>query len=60
MSGKPSSPHFSVFEDTHLQPFLDQVEHALIADPLFQEVDQPFLTDSVEERRHTLPISTTS
>jgi hypothetical protein len=32
------------------QPFLDEPEDALIADPVFQEADNPFLGDLREER----------
>ena len=39
-----------VFEDPGPQPFLDEPEDALIADPVFQEADHPFLGDFREER----------
>jgi site-specific DNA recombinase len=38
-----------VLQDPRLQPFLDQAEDALVADPVFQEPDQPILADRVEE-----------
>ena len=39
-----------VFQDTRLQPFLDQADDARVADPMLQEADQPFLADFIEER----------
>src|SRR4051812_58214 len=39
-----------VFEDPGPQPFLDQPEDALIADPMFEEADDPFLGNFREER----------
>ena len=41
--------HDPVFEDARLQPFLDQADDALVADPMFQEANQPFLADRSEE-----------
>ena len=38
-----------VFQDARPQPFLDQADDALVADPVFQETDQPFLADRIEE-----------
>src|ERR1700756_5403492 len=32
------------------QPFLDQADNAPVADPVFQETDQPLLADLIEER----------
>ena len=46
-----------VFEDARLQPFLDQTDDALVADPMLQESDQPFLTDLIEGSGDTLPVS---
>jgi hypothetical protein len=40
----------TLFQDTCLQPFLDQADDARIADPVVQEADQPVLADRVEER----------
>jgi site-specific DNA recombinase len=42
--------HDPVFQDARLQPFLDQADDAPVADPVFQEKDQSFLADLVEER----------
>jgi hypothetical protein len=39
-----------LFEDAGPQPFLDEPEDALVADPMFQEADNPFLGDFREER----------
>src|SRR5580693_5814778 len=38
-----------LFEDARLEPLLDQADDALVADPMFQEADQPILADSPEE-----------
>jgi hypothetical protein len=46
-----------VFEDARLQPFLDQADDAPVADPMLQELDQPFLVDLVEGSIDRLPIS---
>jgi len=32
-----------VFEDARLEPFADQAGDALVADPVFDEANQPFL-----------------
>jgi len=32
--------HPLIFQDPRLEPFLDQAEDALIADPVLQEADQ--------------------
>src|SRR5712691_9343490 len=42
--------HDPVFEDAHLEPFLDQADDAPVADPVLDEADQPVLVDRVEER----------
>ena len=42
--------HHPVFENAGPQPFLDEPDDALIADPVFQEADDPFLGDFREER----------
>src|ERR1700730_7447833 len=39
-----------VFQDARLEPFLDQADDAPVADPVFQEADQPVLADLIEER----------
>ena len=41
--------HDPVFENARPQPFLDQAENALVADPMFDETDEPFLAHTVEE-----------
>jgi site-specific DNA recombinase len=41
--------HDPVFEDARLQPFPDQTDDALVADPMLQEADKPFLTDRPEK-----------
>ncbi len=50
----PRSPvtdrHGPVFENARPKPFPDQADDALVADPMFDEPDQPFLADRVEER----------
>ena len=38
-----------VFKDARLEPFADQADDALVADPVFDEANQPFLTDRPEE-----------
>src|SRR6266404_6487485 len=45
----PRSPSRPVFQDARLEPFLDQANDALVADPMFQEADQPSLADRIEE-----------
>ena len=52
--------HNPVFQDTRLEPFLDQTDDALIADPVLHEPDQPFLADRVEGSGDRLPISAMS
>src|SRR5206468_2827272 len=39
-----------VFQHTRLQPFADQADDALVADPMLDEADQPVLADRIEER----------
>ena len=41
--------HDPIFEDARLQPLLDQAGDALVADPVFQEANQPTLADRPEE-----------
>ena len=41
--------HDPVFKDARLEPFLDQADDALVADPMFQEADQPILADGPKE-----------
>jgi site-specific DNA recombinase len=42
--------HDPVFEDAGSQPFLDEPEDALVADPMLQEADNPLLGNLREER----------
>ena len=49
----------SVFEHSRLHPFLDQADDARIADPMFDETDEPFLVDRIERRHDRLPITKT-
>jgi hypothetical protein len=50
----PCSPlargHDAIFQHAHLEPFLDQADHALVADAMLHELDQPIMVDRVEER----------
>jgi hypothetical protein len=39
----------SIFEDTRLEPFLDQANHARVLDPVLYETNKPFLTDQIEK-----------
>ena len=41
--------HRPIFEDARPQPFLDQADDALVADPVFDETDEPFLAHRPEE-----------
>src|SRR3954465_3624960 len=51
LPGPPVTAHHnSIFKDTRLEPFLDLTGDALIADPVLNEPDQPFLAHRVEER----------
>jgi site-specific DNA recombinase len=42
--------HDPVFQDACLQPFLDQADDALIADPMLHEADEPVFAHLIEER----------
>jgi len=42
--------HDPVFKDAGSQPFLDEPDDALVADPMLQEADNPLLGDFREER----------
>lgn len=42
--------HDPIFQDACLEPFADQADDAQVADTVFDESDQPFLVDRVEER----------
>ena len=54
----PGSPftdsHDLIFENARLQPFLDQADDAAVADPVFNEPDQPFLADHIEEGAYSV------
>lgn len=41
--------HDPVFEDARLQSLLDQADDALVADPAFQETNEPILADATEK-----------
>src|ERR1700730_7824678 len=45
-----SLSHNPTFQHARLEPFLDKADDALIADPVFQEPNEPFLAHGVEER----------
>ncbi len=47
------------FQDARLEPLLDQTDHARVADPVVQELDQPLLADFVERGHDRLPITKT-
>ena len=49
--------HDPFFQDAHLEPFLDQADNASVADPMFQEANQPLLADFVEERSEVSVLS---
>jgi hypothetical protein len=51
--------HDPVFENARLQPFADQADDALVADPVFNEADQPFLADRPEGNIIRLPVTKT-
>ena len=42
--------HGPVFQDSRLKPFLGQADDALVTNAMFNEADQPFLADRIEER----------
>src|SRR6516225_3508496 len=46
-----------VFEYTRPQPFLDQVDDALIADPMFKVAHQPVSANRPKRRDDRLPIA---
>src|SRR6202048_4723991 len=50
-SGEITAPcPVPIFENARLEPFLDQADHAPVADPVLHELDDPFLAHRVEER----------
>src|SRR5271166_6676443 len=51
--------HRPLFEDARPQPFADQADDALVADPMLDEPNEPFLAHRVERRHHRLPIPKT-
>ena len=42
--------HRAVFENARLEPFPDQADDALVADPMLDEPDEPILAHRIEER----------
>ena len=42
--------HDPVFQDARLEPFVDQADHARVADPMLDEADEPILVHRIEER----------
>jgi hypothetical protein len=46
-----------MFQHARLKPFLDQADDALVADPVFQEPNEPVLAYGIEGSGDTLPIS---
>ena len=42
--------HDSVFQYTRPEPFPDQADDALVADPMLDEADEPILLNRIEER----------
>jgi hypothetical protein len=40
---------FTLFHHACLQPFVDQAQDTLIADPMLQKFDQPLVTDRIKE-----------
>ena len=49
----------SIFHDARLQPLANQTEDAPVANPVFDEPNQPLMTDGVEGNHDTLPIIST-
>src|SRR5580700_118305 len=47
-SARVTDREHSVFQHARLKPFLDQVDHAPISNPMLQETDQPLLADRIE------------
>src|SRR5262249_39612385 len=43
----------SLFQDTRLEPFLDQAEHSRITDPMLQKTDQPLLAGACFAGSHS-------
>src|SRR4029077_1741739 len=48
-SARVTDREHSVFQHARLKPFLDQVDHAPISNPMLQETNQPLLTDRIEK-----------
>ena len=46
----------SIFHNARLQPLANQTEDAAVTDPMFDETNQPVVTDRVEGSHDTLPI----
>ena len=45
-----ADPDRPFFEDARPEPFADQADDALVADPMLDETDQPLLAYRIEER----------
>src|SRR6185437_2717424 len=45
-----TDPDDPLFQNARLEPFADQADDALVADPMLDEADQPVLADRIEER----------
>jgi len=48
----------SALHHANLQPFADQAQHALVADPVFHEPHHPLMVDAVERSLDRLPTIT--
>lgn len=51
--------HLSIFQNSSLEPLLDQADDARVLDPVLQKSDKPYLTNRVEGSSDTLPIIST-
>ena len=49
--------HLPAFHHPSLKPFTNQADDALVADPVFQEPDQPILADTAKGSGDRLPIA---
>src|SRR5262244_3898324 len=49
-AGTDPNVYDPVFQDARLEPFADQADDALVADPMLHEPDEPVLAHRVEER----------
>ncbi len=59
--GRPSlRPYsFPILQHAGPQPFLDEPHNAPVCDPVLDELHQPFVRNSIEGNRDTLPITST-